>query len=131
MDEKVKEIEEFDEYDSGLLNNFGGGNFEWWWDYIRSEVGRANERGKSQYEFLLSHIKKLQQDIDREITYKEALEQAEVKIEELEEGIEKHHNKKLEIKKFFANISENHPQAQQIPDGADEELYGLLKEKRK
>ncbi len=32
-----------DEYDSGLLSDFGGGNVEWWQDYIRSEVGAANE----------------------------------------------------------------------------------------
>lgn len=113
MDEKIMEIEE-------RYKNL---------NYIPDLM--TTDEVESDVKILLSHIKKLQQDIDREITYKEALEQAEVKIEELEEGIEKHHNKKLEIKKFFANISENHPQAQQIPDGADEELYGLLKEKRK
>lgn len=52
----IKEIEEFDEYDSGLLNDFGGGHVEWWRDYIRAEVGKANERGKTQYEGLLSRI---------------------------------------------------------------------------
>jgi hypothetical protein len=32
-----------DDYDCGLLNDYGGGNVDWWWDYIRAEVGRANE----------------------------------------------------------------------------------------
>lgn len=30
-------------YDSGLLNDFGGGNVDWWWDYIRAEVERCND----------------------------------------------------------------------------------------
>lgn len=57
-EEKVREIEEFDNYDSGFLNDFGGGQIAWWWDYIRSEVNRANERGKVQYDTLLSLLKK-------------------------------------------------------------------------
>lgn len=32
-----------DDYDSGLLNDYGGGNVEWWQDYIREEVARCNE----------------------------------------------------------------------------------------
>ena len=31
------------DYDAGLLNDFGGGDAEWWQDYIRAEIGRANE----------------------------------------------------------------------------------------
>lgn len=30
------------DYDAGLLNDFGGGNVDWWWDYIRAEIDRAN-----------------------------------------------------------------------------------------
>lgn len=30
-------------YDAGLLNDYGGGNIEWWHDYIRAELGRAEE----------------------------------------------------------------------------------------
>lgn len=30
-------------YDAGLLNDFGGGNVEWWHDYIRSELARAHD----------------------------------------------------------------------------------------
>ena len=31
------------DYDAGLLNDFGGGDVEWWQDYIRAEIGRAND----------------------------------------------------------------------------------------
>ena len=31
------------DYDAGLLNDFGGGNTGWWLDYIRAEIGRAND----------------------------------------------------------------------------------------
>ena len=30
-------------YDAGLLNDFGGGDVGWWQDYIRAEIGRAND----------------------------------------------------------------------------------------
>lgn len=30
-------------YDAGLLSDHGGGNVEWWQDYIRAELGRAHE----------------------------------------------------------------------------------------
>lgn len=38
------------DYDAGLLNDFGGGNVEWWQDYIRAEIGRANEFWRTQVE---------------------------------------------------------------------------------
>ena len=31
------------DYDAGLLNDLGGGDAGWWQDYIRAEIGRANE----------------------------------------------------------------------------------------
>lgn len=34
---------DMDCYDAGLLNGFGGGNVEWWQDYIRAELGRADD----------------------------------------------------------------------------------------
>jgi hypothetical protein len=37
-----------DEYDAGLLGDFGGGNVEWWQDYIRSELGNAYDFYQSQ-----------------------------------------------------------------------------------
>ena len=41
---------ELDEYDAGFLNDFGGGNVEWWWDYIRYELGRAHDFYQEQVE---------------------------------------------------------------------------------
>ena len=35
-------------YDAGILNDFGGGNVEWWQDYIRAELGRAHDFYVSQ-----------------------------------------------------------------------------------
>ena len=36
------------QYDAGLLNDFGGGNVEWWQDYLRAELGRAHDFYQSQ-----------------------------------------------------------------------------------
>ena len=38
----LTEILLHDDYDSGLLNSFGGGNVDWWFDYIRHEINRCN-----------------------------------------------------------------------------------------
>ena len=35
------------DYDAGLLNDYGGGNIEWWQDYLRAEIGRANDYWRS------------------------------------------------------------------------------------
>jgi len=37
-----------EEYDAGILSDYGGGNVEWWQDYIRAELGRAYEHYQSQ-----------------------------------------------------------------------------------
>jgi len=39
---------ELEPYDAGLLNDFGGGNVEWWQDYIRAELGRAHDFYQTQ-----------------------------------------------------------------------------------
>jgi hypothetical protein len=31
------------DYDAGILDDFGGGDVAWWQDYLRAEIGRANE----------------------------------------------------------------------------------------
>ena len=38
------------DYDCGYLNDWGGGNVEWWWDYIRAEVDRANQHWQTSLE---------------------------------------------------------------------------------
>ena len=36
------------DYDSGVLNDYGGGNTQWWQDYIRVEINRCNEYWSEQ-----------------------------------------------------------------------------------
>lgn len=47
-----REAPELDEYDAGLLSSAGGGDVEWWQDYLRAELGRAHEFYQSQMESL-------------------------------------------------------------------------------
>jgi len=42
------EASELEDYDAGLLNDFGGGNVEWWQDYLRTELGRCNDHWREQ-----------------------------------------------------------------------------------
>lgn len=42
------EVEGLVDYDAGLLNDWGGGNTDWWLDYLRAEIGRANEFWRDQ-----------------------------------------------------------------------------------
>ena len=37
-----------DDYDAGLLSDYGGGNVGWWHDYIRAEIERANDHWRLQ-----------------------------------------------------------------------------------
>lgn len=37
-----------EDYDCGLINDYGGGDVEWWQDYIRAEIGRANDWWRSR-----------------------------------------------------------------------------------
>jgi hypothetical protein len=39
-----------DAFDAGLLSDHGGGNVDWWWDYIRSLLGAAHDHYVSQLE---------------------------------------------------------------------------------
>lgn len=38
----------FQDYDAGLLSDYGGGNVTWWMDYIRVELERCNEHWREQ-----------------------------------------------------------------------------------
>ena len=40
------------DYDAGLLNDFGGGDVGWWQDYLRAEIGRANDHWRTQMDAL-------------------------------------------------------------------------------
>ena len=41
-------VEGLVDYDAGLLNDWGGGNTKWWMDYLRAEIGRANDFWRDQ-----------------------------------------------------------------------------------
>ncbi len=43
----IEKMLEEQDYDSGLLNNNGGGDVGWWHDYIRFEVAACNEYWRS------------------------------------------------------------------------------------
>ena len=36
-------VEEIDDYDPGILNDYGGGNIGWWMGYVRMEIEKCNE----------------------------------------------------------------------------------------
>lgn len=42
------------DYDAGILNDWGGGNVDWWQDYLRAEIERANDFWRSQVDALLA-----------------------------------------------------------------------------
>jgi hypothetical protein len=42
-----------DRYDAGLLGDGGGGDVDWWHDYIRAELERAHEFYHDQFESAL------------------------------------------------------------------------------
>ena len=46
--------EETTDYDAGLLSDFGGGNVEWWQDYLRAELERANSHWRECARSLLN-----------------------------------------------------------------------------
>lgn len=48
-EQSVPVVGEPDCYDAGLLGDFGGGNVEWWQDYIRAELARAHDFYASQW----------------------------------------------------------------------------------
>ena len=41
-------------YDAGLMSDWGGGNVEWWWDYIRAELDRAHDYYAEQADRLIA-----------------------------------------------------------------------------
>lgn len=45
---------DMDRYDAGLLSDFGSGNVDWWQDYIRAELERADEFYQAQHADMLA-----------------------------------------------------------------------------
>jgi len=59
-------MSDFQDYDLGLMNDYGGGNVSWWHDYLRSAVDGANESAYEQYAQLEDEIKSLQEQLAAE-----------------------------------------------------------------
>lgn len=78
-DDRRAEVEAVD-YDAGYLNDFGGGNVEWWWDYLRAEIERANEHWRGQIDTLTA-------DRDR---LKARVEERDAQIEAAREFVKRH-----------------------------------------
>ena len=55
------------EYDPGLLNDFGGGNVQWWHDYIRAELGRSEEFYQSAIAEKDREIERLKAELNAQI----------------------------------------------------------------
>lgn len=51
------------DYDAGLLNDWGGGNVDWWHDYLRYELGLANEYWAAQVQANESEIDRLRAEL--------------------------------------------------------------------
>ena len=43
----LSEAESIPDYDAGLLNDWGGGNVEWWQDYLRAEIAKSNDHWRA------------------------------------------------------------------------------------
>lgn len=54
---KHEEAVMLDCYDAGLLSDFGGGNVEWWQDYIRAELARAHDHYSEQLAALIAEVR--------------------------------------------------------------------------
>jgi hypothetical protein len=62
------ETHELSAYDAGLLNDFGGGNVEWWQDYIRAELERAHVHYTDQHDALSAENERLTAERDEAIS---------------------------------------------------------------
>uniref|UniRef100_A0A6M3LN60 Uncharacterized protein n=1 Tax=viral metagenome TaxID=1070528 RepID=A0A6M3LN60_9ZZZZ len=55
-------------YDAGYLNDWGGGNTDWWRDYIRDELARAHtfyeEQAVDETEELQQRLVELEKELD-------------------------------------------------------------------
>lgn len=52
------------EYSPGLLNDYGGGDIQWWFDYMTAEIGRCNDHWMGHYAILEAKCGRLHRAID-------------------------------------------------------------------
>jgi hypothetical protein len=53
----VEEVNNIQDYDAGLLNDYGAGKIGWWQDYIRSELERCNYYWREKIDSIISRHK--------------------------------------------------------------------------
>lgn len=51
-------------YDAGILNDYGGGDVEWWQDYLRAEIERANDYHADIHSYNDQKIEKLKEALE-------------------------------------------------------------------
>jgi hypothetical protein len=74
-------MEGLPDYDAGLLNDYGGGNVDWWWDYLRAEIGRANDHWRELVPALAAEVRALQACNRGLVRLNEATEARAIKAE--------------------------------------------------
>lgn len=53
LEHLLVDIESIPDYAPGILAEYGGGNQDWWLDYVRIEINNANEYWRAQIEALI------------------------------------------------------------------------------
>ena len=56
-------------YDAGLLNDFGGGDVNWWLDYLRAELERSHDFYADHIEFLEAELKAIERQAEDQHEY--------------------------------------------------------------
>jgi hypothetical protein len=56
-------------YDAGLLSDYGGGNVEWWQDYLCAEIERCNDHWESDYTNLAEENRRLMEALEEMIDH--------------------------------------------------------------
>jgi hypothetical protein len=82
-----------EEYDAGLLNDYGGGNVEWWKDYIRAELGRAYDHYLSQITTPPAQPAPVQEPV----TFNEELHQERERRQQLEAELMRMQGRELKL----------------------------------
>ncbi len=52
------------DYDTGLISDYGGGDVDWWQDYIRSEIGCANDYWRGIFDAQAEENKRMREALE-------------------------------------------------------------------
>ena len=62
-------------YDCGLINDYGGGDVQWWQDYIRAEIERCNDHWEAQLKEKDEEIQGLREGRENQELYSDEKEE--------------------------------------------------------